>query len=295
MLPSAKIPILLHEKSEQSQESTKSDSEDGEAIKLAKINRAQLALGVNELNRTIKKNLVSAALLANDIVPRFLIHHLNLLCMHNQIPFLHVPELREITQKCLGFPCIALGFKKNSEEFNEVIKEIQLVAPSTKRKLEKPNLPESESSDSDEEENTDNLNCLEGVTNNDKPFTYLYRSSVKERVFKPENSNFAKEQEVEFISVEENDDNYRPTEKNNIPKVISANQVKKKKNKFLEIDKFESSDNDRKQYEVPRKKTKPDCTTDKVEDHKNFKYSSANIIKMYSNEKRAKKRQKFSQ
>ncbi|EEB19543.1 hypothetical protein Phum_PHUM579920 [Pediculus humanus corporis] len=219
LLPEAKILFQTDDNNEKnddnkSNESLKESKETNNVKEEAKEKRKGLALGVNDLNRCIKKNLISAALLASDVSPKLLIHHLNLLCIHNKIPYLHLERLRKVTYKTLGFSCIALGFKKNYETFSEIISKIQSLA------VINDNI-------SNDKEFNKSLSKIKRINLLEKPekieeecnfeFDYLYRSSISERIFSPETyfqKNEMKNNEKDFISIQNNQND--GTKKNKI-------------------------------------------------------------------------------
>lgn len=281
LLPEAKIQRL-----EGNQE-----KDDGE-WKKEKNARQYLAVGVNEVNRNIKKENLSSVILANDISPKFLVQHLHLLCYHHQVPFLQIPELREICKSTLGFPCIALGIKKNCNNFSEIATEVNSLVnnknfvPTDNNIIMKP-------------KNYDNQKEVEKPVNNDKltdgdeVFQYLYRTNTRERIYVPETQlstlNQKSDTTNDFISLGDNDtDNYAVS----FPAsgISCVNSIKKRKKLINRELESETSDNEEGLNSVPKKKLKAHWLIDKKGENKN--YSKANVIKFQSNPFRKNKKNK---
>ncbi|KAK6629565.1 hypothetical protein RUM43_003382 [Polyplax serrata] len=294
LLPAAKIPYQDQKSHDADNQKLEKSPEELEAIKVAKNNRSQLAIGVNDLNRSIKKNLIAVALLASDVSPKFLISHLHLLCTNNRIPYLEVPDLRQITQTCLGFPCIALGFRKESNHFNEAITNIQTVFELKSSTSQNECLASDNSNSDEEEEAQDNE---DNISTSDKPFQFLYRTSSKERVFVPElhkkQGEIDKKSEGDFILLGKTDDVLIDNKSNKNTKLgISSNLVKKEEIKKKKLQLLNSSEMIDEQYEVPKKKSKLGWVLDKKGEKNNTKFCPTNIIKFQSNENRKKKKNK---
>lgn len=101
-----------------------------------KVARSALALGINAVYRHLHKSNVAAVVVADDIEPRSLVSHVILKCQRDRVPILPAPNLRSVTNKTLGFECIAIGFLKTSLLFKNVIDYVKSQLPEVAARFE---------------------------------------------------------------------------------------------------------------------------------------------------------------
>lgn len=291
-LPAARLTI----KPKKGSANSNTDTADHDAVnEEAKKKRLELCIGVNALTRGIKDDKVAAALIAGDITPSQLAAHLNFKCTRKNIPYLYVSNMRQYINDALGFPCIALGFKKGCDSFVKIVKKISKLHKQLKQDDE--NLVEEVQKESESEE--ENSALIENTSQVRKEpeklvFSYLYRSSYEERVFIPEEvGQRAKQTDNNFIAFNTDEKEVKKVMKErwNAAPGISHNIIKKfKKEKKL---KFKNEEVEgigiNETEEVPKKKVKKDWVIDKKQSKVNLKYSPANVIKYHSNVDRKEK------
>nr|XP_042702271.1 ribonuclease P protein subunit p38 isoform X2 [Chrysemys picta bellii] len=87
--------------------------------------RKQLAIGINEVTRSLEKNELLLVLVCKSAKPTMITMHLIQLSASRAVPAGQVPRLSESIAPMLGLTSVlALGFKKNSDTFTEVVKGI---------------------------------------------------------------------------------------------------------------------------------------------------------------------------
>ncbi|XP_043397200.1 ribonuclease P protein subunit p38 isoform X2 [Chelonia mydas] len=87
--------------------------------------RNQLAIGINEVTRSLEKNELLLVLVCKSAKPTMITMHLIQLSASRAIPAGQVPRLSESIAPMLGLTSVlALGFKKNSDTFTEVVEAI---------------------------------------------------------------------------------------------------------------------------------------------------------------------------
>ncbi|KAM9165896.1 ribonuclease P protein subunit p38 isoform 1-T4 [Pangshura tecta] len=87
--------------------------------------RKQLAIGINEVTRSLEKNELLLVLVCKSAKPTMITMHLIQLSASRAVPAGQVPRLSERIAPMLGLTSVlALGFKKNSDTFTEVIEAI---------------------------------------------------------------------------------------------------------------------------------------------------------------------------
>lgn len=92
--------------------------------------RKQLAIGINEVTKGLEKNELSLVLVCNSVVPSHMTCHLIPLSKTRSVPACQVPRLSETIAGLLGLKCVlALGFKRDAEEFADVVASITPVVP----------------------------------------------------------------------------------------------------------------------------------------------------------------------
>lgn len=85
--------------------------------------RQQLAIGINEVTRGLEKNELLLVLVCKSAKPAMITSHLILLSKSRAIPACQVPRLSESLAPLIGLTSVlALGFKKNTDAFAEVVK-----------------------------------------------------------------------------------------------------------------------------------------------------------------------------
>ncbi|XP_006272047.1 ribonuclease P protein subunit p38 [Alligator mississippiensis] len=87
--------------------------------------RKQLAIGVNEVTRALEKNELLLVLVCKSAKPALITSHLIQLSASRAVPAGQVPRLSESIAPVLGLTSVlALGFKRNSDSFTEVVEAI---------------------------------------------------------------------------------------------------------------------------------------------------------------------------
>ncbi|NXG19755.1 RPP38 protein, partial [Grallaria varia] len=87
--------------------------------------RRQLAIGVNEVTKALEKNELLLLLVCKSAKPAMITSHLIELSASRATPAGQVPRLSETVAPLLGLASIlALGFKKQSDKFTEIIESI---------------------------------------------------------------------------------------------------------------------------------------------------------------------------
>ncbi|XP_039378437.1 ribonuclease P protein subunit p38 isoform X2 [Mauremys reevesii] len=87
--------------------------------------RKQLAIGINEVTRSLEKNELLLVLVCKSAKPTMITMHLIQLSASRAVPAGQVPRLSESIAPMLGLTSVlALGFKKNSDTFTEVVEAI---------------------------------------------------------------------------------------------------------------------------------------------------------------------------
>ncbi|XP_053914907.1 ribonuclease P protein subunit p38 isoform X3 [Cuculus canorus] len=87
--------------------------------------RRQLAIGVNEVTKALEKNELLLLLVCKSAKPAMITSHLIQLSASRATPAGQVPRLSETVAPLLGLTSIlALGFKKQSDKFTEVVEAI---------------------------------------------------------------------------------------------------------------------------------------------------------------------------
>ncbi|XP_073190200.1 ribonuclease P protein subunit p38 isoform X3 [Lepidochelys kempii] len=87
--------------------------------------RNQLAIGINEVTRSLEKNELLLVLVCKSAKPTMITMHLIQLSASRAVPAGQVPRLSESIAPMLGLTSVlALGFKKKSDTFTEVVEAI---------------------------------------------------------------------------------------------------------------------------------------------------------------------------
>ncbi|XP_075778559.1 ribonuclease P protein subunit p38 [Pelodiscus sinensis] len=87
--------------------------------------RKQLAIGINEVTRSLEKNELLLMLVCKSAKPTLITMHLIQLSASRAVPAGQVPRLSESIAPILGLTSVlALGFKKNSVTFSEEVEAI---------------------------------------------------------------------------------------------------------------------------------------------------------------------------
>ncbi|XP_073702780.1 ribonuclease P protein subunit p38 [Garra rufa] len=92
--------------------------------------RKQLAIGINEVTKGLERNELSLVLVCNSVKPAHMTFHLIPLSKTRSVPACQVPSLSDTLAVQLGLKCVlALGFKRGSEVFEDVVRTITPVVP----------------------------------------------------------------------------------------------------------------------------------------------------------------------
>ncbi|NWJ04358.1 RPP38 protein, partial [Crypturellus undulatus] len=87
--------------------------------------RRQLAIGINEVTKALEKNEVILTLVCKSAKPDMITSHLIPLSASRATPAGQVPRLSETVAPLLGLSSVlALGFKRQSDKFTEVVEAI---------------------------------------------------------------------------------------------------------------------------------------------------------------------------
>lgn len=123
-------PTKDHQPAPVSAESSQTPSKSFEACWTSAAARKQLAIGINEVTKGLEKNELSLVLVCNSVVPSHMTCHLIPLSKTRSVPACQVPRLSETIAGLLGLKCVlALGFKRDAEEFADVVASITPVVP----------------------------------------------------------------------------------------------------------------------------------------------------------------------
>lgn len=210
--------------------------------------RKEYAFGVNEVTKSLEKSKLQAVLIASDVSPRLLVKHVVDMCIIKNVPILVIPELRQSLQRRFGVSAVVFGVKSN-DFLVEVLKKVHVNYPVPKdhihylRMLEHDVEKDSDSvvveevqmeeSDDDEKEDVNKV-------------LYLYRTSKRERVFKPaksegkfENAAAVSKPDVGFVSLD--DGGEKTDQKSNykalIVKRLKGNKDREKRKREIMIQK----------------------------------------------------------
>ncbi|XP_016406238.1 ribonuclease P protein subunit p38-like isoform X2 [Sinocyclocheilus rhinocerous] len=92
--------------------------------------RKQLAIGINEVTKGLERNELSLVLVCNSVKPAHMTCHLIPLSKTRSVPACQVPSLSDTLAGLLGLKCVlALGFRRGSEVFEDVVRAIPPVVP----------------------------------------------------------------------------------------------------------------------------------------------------------------------
>ncbi|XP_056619200.1 ribonuclease P protein subunit p38 [Triplophysa dalaica] len=123
-------PFEDHELATDSTESVQTTSKPSEPCWTSAAVRKQLAIGINEVTKGLERNELSLVLVCNSVVPSHMICHLIPLSKTRSVPSCQVPRLSKTIAGLLGLKCVlALGFKRDAEEFADVVASITPVVP----------------------------------------------------------------------------------------------------------------------------------------------------------------------
>lgn len=111
-------------------ESSQTPSKSSEPCWTSAAVRKQLAIGINEVTKGLERNELSLVLVCNSAVPSHMTCHLIPLSKTRSVPACQVPRLSESIAGLLGLKCVlALGFKRDAEDFADVVASITPVVP----------------------------------------------------------------------------------------------------------------------------------------------------------------------
>ncbi|XP_043117487.1 ribonuclease P protein subunit p38 [Puntigrus tetrazona] len=92
--------------------------------------RKQLAIGINEVTKGLERNELSLVLVCSSVKPAHMTCHLIPLSITRSVPACQVPGLSKALAGLLGLKCVlALGFRRGSEVFGDVVDEITPLLP----------------------------------------------------------------------------------------------------------------------------------------------------------------------
>lgn len=159
------------------------------------------------MTKSLEKSTIHAVLIASDVSPRLLVKHVIDMCVIKNLPVLVVPELRQILLQRAGVTGVVFGVKNNNL-LTQTIKDIHMNYPVPEDHIHYFRSLKCEEADFKVNEAVPVEDAAMEET--EEQDLYLYRSSTKERVFKPETSQSSVaivaaplKQEHSFLSLEE--------------------------------------------------------------------------------------------
>lgn len=106
-----------------------------DAVRLAKQNGV-VKKGVNEVTKSIERNMAALVLIAEDVEPEEVVMHLPTLCEQKKIAFVYVPTKQDIGNAVgINVPCAAVSIEKAGEgeqAMKEVISKVTGKSPASK-------------------------------------------------------------------------------------------------------------------------------------------------------------------
>jgi large subunit ribosomal protein L7Ae len=94
-----------------------------EAAKMAKQG-GSVKKGVNEVTKSVERNLATLVLIAEDVEPKEVVMHIPTLCEQKKIPFVYVPTKQEIGNAVgINVPCSAIAIEKAGQG-EQIVKEV---------------------------------------------------------------------------------------------------------------------------------------------------------------------------
>lgn len=86
-----------------------------EAVRLAK-QKGTIKKGINEVTKSIERNLASLVVLAGDVEPEEVVMHIPTLCKQKKIPLVYIPTKVEVGNAVgINVPCSAVAIEKAAD------------------------------------------------------------------------------------------------------------------------------------------------------------------------------------
>ncbi|XP_065213449.1 uncharacterized protein LOC135840717 [Planococcus citri] len=149
--------------------------------------RKIIKFGLNTVSRAIQNSRISSCILAGDVEPDVILKPIISLAVIGNKPVIILPNMRQLTNKIIGFPCSALGIELPDEKHSQY-KLLNDVIVDCWKKIPLPPNAENRSKKIDDNVNQDEIlyniadKTKETVEPND---VYLYRESTNVRAFQP--------------------------------------------------------------------------------------------------------------
>ena len=94
-----------------------------EAVRLAK-QTGSVRKGVNEVTKSVERNLAALVVLAEDVEPKEVVMHIPSLCEQKKIPLVYVPTKQDIGNAVgINVPCSAIAIEKAGQG-DQIMKEV---------------------------------------------------------------------------------------------------------------------------------------------------------------------------
>lgn len=205
--------------------------------------RKDYAFGVNEVTKSLEKSTLCAALIASDVTPRLLVKHVIDICVIKNVPVLVVPQLRQLLVEHTGLSAVVFGLKSD-DLLLQTVKNVFVNYPVPEDHMHYSRMQKCQK-ETNEIANIDDV-TMTAVDNGDEAtsekLVYLYRTSNRERVFKPDLSkSSAKDAAISvprdagFLSLEENVEKttLRPNYKALVVKRLKGNKDREKRKREI--------------------------------------------------------------
>ncbi len=118
-----------------------------EAVRLAKAN-GSVRKGINEVTKSVERNLSSLVLVAEDVEPQEVVMHIPPLCEQKRIALVYVPTKAEIGNAVgINVPCSAVSIEKSGNgeaAVKDVVAKVTGKAPAAKKSAPQPQAAKKE-------------------------------------------------------------------------------------------------------------------------------------------------------
>ncbi|KAG7312126.1 hypothetical protein JYU34_001584 [Plutella xylostella] len=137
-----------------------------------------LLFGISKCARSIESNDCEGIIIDADVNPRILVHHIVEGCVSSKIPVVCLKELKKISTENFGFPTCCLGLKKDVGTVSKLKDKVNELSHRYK-------VPQKVETNQEPAMDVDDGTSVAQLETKATPFTYLYRTSKKTRVFNP--------------------------------------------------------------------------------------------------------------
>ncbi len=94
-----------------------------EAVRMARQG-GSVKKGVNEVTKSVERNLATLVLVAEDVEPKEVVMHIPTLCEQKKIPLVYIPTKQEIGNAVgINVPCSAIAIEKAGQA-EAILKEV---------------------------------------------------------------------------------------------------------------------------------------------------------------------------